>query len=528
MADAGQQAARNVVKGRADRSKRRVGRLTRSRGAAAGASAGSGDQQRDGLATGDSERVRLNVTVRPAAPQGGGRVREVCWQFGMAPRGETIVIARDVPVSLGAGQIVLITGPSGCGKSATLREVARCAGERAVWVDRQRFDPAVPIIEQVASRGSLAEATSILTGCGLGEPRLWLRRVGELSDGERFRARLARAVGLAGLRAHSVLLVDEFCAILHRRLACATAYNLRKMVSAAGLCMVVATTHDDLIGDLGPDTIVRPGGDSAGMQASVIERNHADEVEAGGRRISFFRRLHISRGSLRDYNLFDAMHYRKRSGIGPFDKVFVLRDGVGGESLGVVVYAYPPLSLHLRNVVTGGVYHRNGKMLNRDFRILRRLVIHPDVRGCGLAHWLVSQTLPQAGTKYVECLAAMGAVNPVFERAGMVGLGVVSMPARQRRLHASLTAMGVDPLAADFGRTVAGRQDVRRLVGRQVHSWLQATTGRDIGRIRSMTPEAMASAFVQLMGTSPIYYLWSAEKEEMQRLHESVGKDALL
>ena len=48
------------------------------------------------------------------------------------------------------------------------------------------------------------------------------------------------------------------------------------------------------------------------------------------------------------------MHYRQREGLGPVDKVFVLRDGVGGEPLGVVIYGYPPLSLHLRNRVTGG------------------------------------------------------------------------------------------------------------------------------------------------------------------------------
>lgn len=368
-------------------------------------------------------------------------------------------------------------------------------------------------MEQVAARGSLGRAISVLTACGLGEPRLWLRRPDELSDGERFRARLARAVGLAQRQSGAVLLVDEFCALLHRRLAKAMAYALRKMVTAGNLCLVAATSHEDLAADLQPDQVLRLGGAAPELQT----------LAPVGRPISFFRTLHIERGVLRDYTLFESMHYRQRSGLGPVDKVFTLRDGAGGEALGVVVYGYCPLSLRLRNVALGAVVPRDGQLLNRDFRILRRLVVHPDVRGCGLARWLVSQTLPRVGTRYVECLAAMGAVNPVFERAGMVRLGTAGRPGWQEKLHQALTVLGVDPLAGNFARIVEQQEDVRALVARHVHRWVDATTGRPIEKIRAMAPAALASAFVQLLGTAPIYYLWSKEGKENKRLREQAA-----
>jgi len=455
--------------------------------------------------------MSVRVALRPAATPITQRVRQICWQFGLVPGTARFRLLDGLRLRLEAGQILFLTGPSGSGKSATLRQLGHHLGPAAVWIETQRFAAGSAIVDQIAPRRDLAEVLSILTACGLGEPRLWLRRYADLSDGEKFRARLAMAAAKALSKPGSVLLIDEFCAILHRRLACAIAFNLRKFVTRTGLRIAAATTHDDLLGDLQPDQLLRLGAMPPRLECPPRRP----------RPISFFRRLHISVGKLKDYENFKPMHYRQRAGLGPVDKVFVMRDGVGGDALGIVVYGYVPLSLRLRNRITGGAYHRNGRALNRDFRILRRLVIHPDVRGCGLGHWLVAKTLPLVGCRYVECLAAMGAVNPVFERAGMVRVGSCGLPSQQRRLRESLLGMGVDPLAEDFARIVARRRAVRRLIEKAVHGWLQATTGRAVEQIRSIGPRGLAAAFVQLMGAEPVYYIWSADRAELCRLREA-------
>ena len=190
------------------------------------------------------------------------------------------------------------------------------------------------------------------------------------------------------------------------------------------------------------------------------------------------------------------------------DKVFVLREGVGGEPCGIVVYSHAPLELALRNRATQGRFVRNADRLNREVRILRRLVIHPDVRGCGLGHRLVARTLPRVGTRFVECLASMGVVNPVFEKAGMKRIGQCAPTPEQAKVLAALAKLGTDPFGRDFGLQVCRRPGVRRIVSAFVYNWYRATTGGGVRRVARQSPQLLAQTFRGLIGSRPVYYLW--------------------
>lgn len=48
-----------------------------------------------------------------------------------------------------------------------------------------------------------------------------------------------------------------------------------------------------------------------------------------------------------------------------------------------------------------------------------RVVVHPKYRTIGLGQRLVRETLPRAGTPFVELIAVMAKYNPFAERAGM-------------------------------------------------------------------------------------------------------------
>jgi hypothetical protein len=138
-------------------------------------------------------------------------------------------------------------------------------------------------------------------------------------------------------------------------------------------------------------------------------------------------------------------------------------------------------------------------------------VIHPDVRGCGLGHELVRRTLPRVGTPYVECLAAMGAVNPVFERAGMQRVGVCAAPRNQTLALEQLRQRGIDPLTREFADTVARSRAVRRIVGRAVAAWYRATTAEGAARVSRQSPQLLARLFRGLIGSRPVYYLWKRD-----------------
>lgn len=429
------------------------------------------------------------------------RELEICLRFGIVPDVTVERLSWPPEVPLRTGSITLVVGPSGAGKSTLLRSLAAQHLD-AVQLDRMPFPDDVPVIDAVAPAGVLAEATGLLTASALGEPKLWLRRIHQLSDGEQFRARLARAISLARRKPRRPLLCDEFTAGLHRRAARAVAFNLRKLASREGLVVVAATAHEDLEEDLQPDTLVRlsPSGHVA-IEARVPKR----------RRPSFADPLRIEEGSLADYHAFADLHYRGASSLGCVDRVFLLRNEASAETLGVVVYGYPPLELALRNEATEGRYIKNASKLNAEIRILRRLVVHPDVRGCGLGHWLVRHTLPLVGTPHVECLAAMGMVNPVFERAGMRCVGLCATPDGMDALAARVRAEGTDPFSADFVGDVCRKPRLRRLVAGAVADWYRGMTAGGKQRALRQEPATLARTFRQLLGSRPVYYLWSRE-----------------
>lgn len=218
--------------------------------------------------------------------------------------------------------------------------------------------------------------------------------------------------------------------------------------------------------------------------------------------------MKIERGSKRDYEAFASMHYRSSDELGFVDKVFVMRDGAGGEPLGIVVYSHPALELALRNRATHGWFSRNPRRVNKHLRILRRLVLHPDVRGCGLGHYLVRKTLPRIGTRYVECLAAMGEFNPVFEKAGMKRIGQYELSPKRKAAREELRSMDVDPTSRTFVMQVCRRRRVREIVSRIVHDWYAATTAEGAHRVERQSPQFLAQTFRSLIGSQPVYYLW--------------------
>ena len=182
--------------------------------------------------------------------------------FGLSDVEAPHVVAENVTLDIQPSDVVLFTGPSGSGKSSLMREVGRQLG--AVDVTALSL-PEVPLIE--ALTGTVEERLNALSACGLSEARLLLRTPSELSDGQRYRFRIALTLHSLPRLAHPSplapipILLDEFGAILDRTLAKVVAFNLRKLATHAGVGVLCATTHEDLLEDLNPDIHVRCLGD---------------------------------------------------------------------------------------------------------------------------------------------------------------------------------------------------------------------------------------------------------------------------
>lgn len=181
------------------------------------------------------------------------RVLEVAETFGLGLAETTFWVFRNLPVEINQGDVVYITGQSGSGKSLLLRELSaqmQAEGKQVANIDDVVLEER-PLIDQLG-RG-MNEAIELLSRAGINDAYLAIRKPSELSDGQRYRFRLALLMQTKA----DVWVADEFGAVLDRVTARAVAFNSQKLARAKGVTLMVATTHTDLIEELGPDLIVQ-------------------------------------------------------------------------------------------------------------------------------------------------------------------------------------------------------------------------------------------------------------------------------
>jgi ABC-type ATPase with predicted acetyltransferase domain len=159
----------------------------------------------------------------------------------------------------------------------------------------------VPVIEGLPAE--FEEALRLASTAGLADAFVLLRPPEELSDGQRWRLRLAHALAhllepdgdsvdaaevaapiqpqvkrrapfeppaeagghvpargkqdAPAARPMRILVADELASTLDRLCARAVAYRLRRLADREGVTVLAASAHDDLIEDLAPDVLIR-------------------------------------------------------------------------------------------------------------------------------------------------------------------------------------------------------------------------------------------------------------------------------
>ncbi len=188
-------------------------------------------------------------------------------QFGIDfEQGEHRIVS-EFPLPLHSSEIVLFTGESGSGKSTLLRATQRQLlhlEQSVLSLDELNWGEG-SLVDLMA--GEFQQSLSLLAMCGLGEAQLLLRTPQELSDGQRYRFRLAFAL------AHKPdwIVADEFTATLDRRLARVISSNLRRLAAKTGTGFLLATTHDDIVNDVAADHHVR-----ASLNGTIERQSPAD------------------------------------------------------------------------------------------------------------------------------------------------------------------------------------------------------------------------------------------------------------
>lgn len=181
------------------------------------------------------------------------RVLDVSQAFGLELTDNEFVIYDHLKFTTKSGERIYITGQSGSGKSLILRELEsdyKAAGLRVANIADVELDNDKPIIEQVGS--STDEATKLLQIAGIGDAYLLIRKPTELSDGQRYRLKVAKLLETNA----QVWLCDEFGAVLDRTTAKFLAYSIAKVAGKKKITVAIATTHKDLLQDFAPHLLI--------------------------------------------------------------------------------------------------------------------------------------------------------------------------------------------------------------------------------------------------------------------------------
>jgi ABC-type ATPase involved in cell division len=153
----------------------------------------------------------------------------------------------DLPEKWNIGVVV---GPSGSGKTSIGKVIF---GENKICDYTQGWSADKPIIDDIAPNGDFNEVTGALANVGLGDVPAWLRPFRVLSNGEQFRAGLARLI----VEKPKQVVVDEFTSVVDRQIAKIGSKAFAKGWRRAneGGQVVLLTPHYDILDWVQPDWV---------------------------------------------------------------------------------------------------------------------------------------------------------------------------------------------------------------------------------------------------------------------------------
>lgn len=240
-------------------------------------------------------------------------------------------------------KVGLIVGPSGAGKTQLAKHIfPNMIRERLEWDTGS-------IVDNFPSTMPISEIVGLLTSVGFGSAPAWLRTYSALSNGEQFRADMARMIA----ETESLVVVDEFTSVVDRQVAKIASHSVQKAVRKRDTQFVAVTCHYDVEDWLQPD-----------WTYDVAARTFAWRLVQPHPTLQ----LEIFRSTKTDWSMFSKHHYLTSELLSSAKCYTAYLDGVP-----VAFTSY----IHFMHAKT------------RNIKMGHRLVVLPDYQGLGIASRLL-------------------------------------------------------------------------------------------------------------------------------------------
>lgn len=257
--------------------------------------------------------------------------------------------------------ITVIFGASGSGKSSVLRGIYKELGGFFLSEMKVPNDYLINIIGV-----NIQEAISILSSVGLGQGHLFLCKYNELSDGQKFRLRLALMLS----KGEKTVYVDEFGAGLDVTTAKNLAITLAKYIRRNKIHAFICCNNFDVVEALSPDRIIKM---DYGCEMTIM--NKEDIVVRPKNNIK------LEVGNFSDYLKLKKYHYLQDDVRMDDAKILVAK--VNEEIVGVQVCT-SALSKRREKL------HPFLKKVNECVLTGQRTIVHPEYNNCGIGKLLVT------------------------------------------------------------------------------------------------------------------------------------------
>jgi ABC-type polar amino acid transport system ATPase subunit/GNAT superfamily N-acetyltransferase len=238
-------------------------------------------------------------------------------------------------------QIGLIVGKSGTGKTTIAKQLFENA-----YITNFEYS-AETILDDMPKECSLEQITNAFNAVGFSSPPSWLKPYAVLSNGQKMRVDLARAI----LDEKKFFVFDEFTSVVDRQVAQIGSFAMQKAIRKSDKQFIAVTCHFDVQDWLMPDWIFNT--DTMTFQSFEGQKKNRPEIK--------FEIYQTADKSI--WKMFAKHHYLSHSHNNAAN-VFIatINDEIAGF-LSVLHFPHP---------------------ISKNIKKVHRLVILPDYQGAGI------------------------------------------------------------------------------------------------------------------------------------------------